>query len=328
VSGTSQCPDWWLATGGGSYPPHAELGSTPAQVPELQSSLWEQLSSSSATGWTSPALPVQARLGLHPQQVPELRVLRSTGFIAPTDAFNTHTATMRMARPTTVRTRIPAAVAWIAAGIFLITTIVVGTIAYQQSSSTNQWRQADERALSRLARAHSVVAFSMSQVSNLKRDVHSLNGQLPEVASAKQRALAQLAKAQSTIALMETQARILKLHIRSLDDHRSTETRAKKRALGQLAAAQLTITSLGSQISALNGQVGILNSQLSADAAAQKRTLAQLAAAQLTIVTLDSQISAFNRQVRSLTRPPQWPEPRRSPQAPVIGRRRSTRRLP
>jgi hypothetical protein len=117
VSGTSQRPNWWLASD----------GQAPAQVPELQSSLWEQLSSNSTTRWTTPALPVQARPGLRPQHVPELPVPRSTSFITPTDAVDTHTATLSMAQPTTVRSRIPAAVAWIVAGIFLMTTIVVGT---------------------------------------------------------------------------------------------------------------------------------------------------------------------------------------------------------
>jgi len=290
VSGTSQRPNWWLAS---DRP-------KPAQVPELPSSLWEQLSSSSATGWMTPALPVQARPGLPPQHVPELPVRRSTGFITPTDAIDTRTAPLRMARPTTVRRRIPIAVAWITTGIFLMTTIVVGTIAYQKSSSTSQWRKADEKALSKLARAHSVEAFSMSQVSNLKRDVHILNGQLPAVTSAKRRALVQLAKAKSTIALLESQTTILKVHIRSLNNHRSAETSTQKRALGRLAAAQLTIASLGAQISALNGQVASLDSQLSADTAAEKSTSAQLAAAQSAIVTLDSQIAAYNREVRSL----------------------------
>ncbi len=314
MSGTSQRPNWWLASD----------GEAPAQVPELHSSLWEQLSSNSTTWWTTPALPVQARPGLRPQHVPELPVPRSTSSITPTNAVDTCSATLSVAQPTTVRSRIPAAVAWIATGIFLITTIVVGTIAYQQSSSTSQWRQADEKALSRLAKAHSVVAFSMSQVSNLKRDVHSLNGQLPAMASAKQRALVQLAKAKSTIAQLESRATILKVHIRSLNNHRSAETSTQKRALGQLATAQLTIASLGSQISALNSKVGSLKSQLSADTAAQKRTAAQLAAAQLTIATLNSQISAFNGEVRSLARSPQWPRSKRGLQAPVTGKRHST----
>ena len=82
-------------------------------------------------------------------------------------------------------------VPWIAAGILLITTVVFGAIALQQSSSAKQWRKDDHAALAELATAHASIRSLNVKVSTLNGHVNTLNTQLSAEANAKEKALDQ-----------------------------------------------------------------------------------------------------------------------------------------
>jgi cell division protein FtsB len=123
-------------------------------------------------------LPVQATQGLTPA------TQSSVVGVAPMPYSPVY------AKPKRKR-RIPPLVAWILAGVLLVTTVIFGVIALQQSSSAKQWRAADQRALAQLAAAHSAITSLNSQVSSLTSHVDTLNSQLSAEANAKEKALDQ-----------------------------------------------------------------------------------------------------------------------------------------
>ena len=87
--------------------------------------------------------------------------------------------------------RIPPVVPWIIAAVFFISTVALGIVSVQQTSSANKWRDAAQSADKELAAAHSAIKLLENQVSGLNGQVSSLNTQLSAQATAKEKALDQ-----------------------------------------------------------------------------------------------------------------------------------------
>lgn len=193
MSDVSHGPGWWLASDGRWYPPEASPGPSPTPGPIINP-VEPPFPGGVPSAWSSPATPVPAHIlpspvpTPTPTPTPGLPAPQLGGYVAPAP-FST--AAPVVFEPVHKRRRIPPVVAWIAAGVLLVTTVVFGVIALQQSSSAKQWRKADETALAELAVAHASIKSLDSEVSTLNGHVSTLNTQLSAEASAKEKALDQ-----------------------------------------------------------------------------------------------------------------------------------------
>jgi preprotein translocase subunit SecG len=209
MSDVIQGEGWWVASDGKWYPPHLHAEyrpATPSESPVVQGATSsdaadepsiERSAIAVATGQCvnghgqpSQVLPDTYPLPLTPAGLPQFL---PTGVAVQADAVSPDSQTMGSTQLLSQkgRRRIPPVVAWIAAGVFFITTVAFGIIALHQTSSANSWRQADQKALAQLAVAHRSIASLNTQVSSLNGQVSSLNSQLSAQATAKEKALDQ-----------------------------------------------------------------------------------------------------------------------------------------
>ena len=187
MSDVSHGPGWWLASDGKWYPPEAHPGATPTEIPGADPLDPGRSPTGLPSPWNSPAIPVQTPPGEYPAQQgpPGTAVPQAVAFVAPGGAIPTNPAIFHPTQSKLEKgRRVPPLVPWIVAGILLITTVVFGVIALQQSSSASQWHKADEMAIAELAAAH-------SSINSLNSHVSTLNTQLAAEASAKEKALDQ-----------------------------------------------------------------------------------------------------------------------------------------
>ncbi len=184
MSGWSNTSGWWLASDGKWYPPEAQPGTTPMDVPAVDAREPEPFPSGLPSAWVAPAPPVGSSVGRYPQQLPAPGQPQPqlVGFLAPPLAqqspgvFNPANSKRRR--------RYPLVLAWILAGVFFLSTVGLALFSYHQTSSANQWRSADQEAVAELAAAH-------SSIKSLNGQVTSLNTQLAAQANAKEKALDQ-----------------------------------------------------------------------------------------------------------------------------------------
>jgi len=190
MSDISNGPGWWLANDGRWYPPEARPGTPPMQVPVAESMASEPFPAGLPSAWIAPTQPVPSPVNPYPQQLATSVQPQSVGLVAPLNPQLSPPAVFSPSHSKR-RRRYPLVLAWVLAGVFFLSTVGLAIFSYHQTSSANQWRSADEKAVAELATAHASIKSLNSQVSSLNGQVTSLNTQLAAQANAKEKALDQ-----------------------------------------------------------------------------------------------------------------------------------------
>lgn len=202
MSDASHGAGWWLASDGKWYPPETHPQAEPVQatppsadpaVPVQPSDL-ESFPGGLPSAWVAPepvtppqTLPVYVPPG--PSAPPLPQVVAAAPFTTPTQP--SPAPEIFGAAPPAKRRRIPPFVAWTLAGIFFVTSVVLGIAAVHENNVANQWHQDYTKATLQLAAARASIKSLNGQVSSLNGKVSTLNTQLSAEASAKEKALDQ-----------------------------------------------------------------------------------------------------------------------------------------